>query len=90
MSILTVFLFALFFTLLGLAYIKGYDLVKARSPQNLARFYLVMAAIRMVLVATAALLCVVLTPNREDAIPLVITLVIMYAIMMVVTLTLRH
>ena len=90
MSMLSVFLLALFFTLLGLAYIKGYDMVKARSAQNLARFYLVMAAIRMVLVATAAVLCVVLTPNREDAIPLVVTLIVMYAIMMVVTLILRH
>ena len=90
MSMLSVFLLALFFTLMGLAYIKGYDMVKARSAQNLARFYLVMAAIRMVLVATAAFLCVVLTPNREDAIPLVVTLIVMYAIMMVVTLILRH
>ena len=90
MSILVVFLLALFFTLLGLAYVKGYDMVKARSPENLARFYLVMAAIRMLLVATGALLCIILSPNREDAVPLVLTYIIMYATMMVVTLIVRH
>lgn len=90
MSILTVFLLALFFTLLGMAYVKGYDFVKARSPENLARFYLVMTVIRLLLVATVAALCVILTPNREDTILLITIYIIMYVTMMVVTLILRH
>ena len=45
---MTYYFFAvLFFTLLGVAYVKGYDVVKSRSPEHLVHFYLVMATIRM-------------------------------------------
>ena len=90
MRIEIIFLAALFFTLLGVAYVKGYDVVKRRSPEHLVHFYLVMATIRMLLVATVVGLYVFFTPNREDAIHFASTILIMYAIMMVVTLTLRH
>ena len=87
---MTYFLAVLFFTLLGVAYVKGYDLVKSRSPEHQVHFYLVMATIRMLLVATVVGLYVFFTPNREDAIHFASTILIMYAIMMVVTLKLRH
>ena len=87
---MTYFLAALFFTLLGVAYVKGYDLVKSRSPEHLVHFYLVMATIRMLLVATVVGLYVFFAPTREDAIHFAIIILVMYAIMMVVTLTLRH
>ena len=87
---MTYFLAALFFTLLGVAYVKGYDLVKSRSPEHLVHFYLVMATIRMLLVATIVGLYVFFTENREDAIRFAAIILIMYAIMMVVTLKLRH
>jgi cytochrome c biogenesis factor len=77
-------------TLLGVAYVKGYDLVKSRSPEHLAHFYLIMAAIRMVLVASVIGLYVFLAPNREDAIQYAVIILIMYAITMVVTLLMRH
>ena len=80
----------LFFTLLGVAYVKGYDLVKKHSPDHLAHFYLIMATIRMLLVATVVGLYVFFTENREDAIHFAIIFIIMYAIMMVVTLSMRH
>ena len=84
------FFSALFFTLLGMAYVRGYDIVKSRSPEHLVHFYLVMAVIRMLLVVTVVALYVLFAPNREDAIHFAAIILIMYAIMMVVTLSLRH
>ena len=80
----------LFFTLLGVAYVKGYDLVKKHSPDHLVHFYLIMATIRMLLVATVVGLYVFFTENREDAIHFAIIFIIMYAITMVITLLMRH
>ncbi|MBQ9229627.1 MAG: hypothetical protein IJ190_00435 [Prevotella sp.] len=88
--ILEIFLSALFFTLLGTAYVKGYDIVKRHSPDHLPHFYLIMATIRMLLVGIVVALYVFFTENREDAIRFALTFIIMYAIMMVVTLKLRH
>ena len=84
------FLSILFFTLLGVAYVKGYDAVRKRSPQHLVHFYLIMATIRMLLVATVVGLYVFFTDNREDAIRFAGMILIMYAIMMVASLSLRH
>ncbi len=84
------FFSALFFTLLGMAYVRGYDIVKSRSPEHLVHFYLVMAVIRMLLVVTVVALYVLFAPNREDAIHFAAIILIMYAVMMVVTLSLRH
>ena len=81
---------ALLMTLLGLAYVKGYDFVKRRSPENLVHFYLIMATVRMLLVATVVAIYVFVAPNREDAIRFAAIIIIMYAMMMVVTLKLRH
>ena len=81
---------ALLMTLLGLAYVKGYNFVKRRSPENLVHFYLIMATVRMLLVATVVAIYVFVAPNREDAIRFAAIIIIMYAMMMVVTLTLRH
>ena len=90
MTPVSVFLSVLFFTLLGMAYVKGYDAVKRRSPENLVQFYLIMATIRMVLVATVVALYVVFTTDRDKAIEFAAMFLIMYAIMMVVTLVMRH
>ena len=80
----------LFFTLLGVTYVKGYDIVKRHSPDHLVHFYLIMATIRMLLVATVVGLYVFFTENREDAIHFAAVFSIMYAITMVVTLLMRH
>lgn len=80
----------LFFTLLGVAYVKGYDMVKRRSPGHLPHFYLLMAAIRMLLIITVVGLYVFFTENRDEAIRFAAIILIMYAITMVVTLKLRH
>jgi cytochrome c biogenesis factor len=86
-----IFLSALLMTLLGLAYVKGYDVVKRHSPEHLAHFYLIMATVRMLLVGTAVALYVLLiASDREDSLRFALTIIIMYVVMMVVTLKLRH
>ena len=85
-----IILSVLFFTLLGGAYVKGYDLVKRHSPDHLVHFSLIMATIRMLLVATVVGLYVFFTENREEAIRFAAIFIIMYAITMVVILKLRH
>ncbi|MBO7108984.1 MAG: hypothetical protein J6V97_02720 [Prevotella sp.] len=85
-----IFLSALFITLLGVAYVKGYDVVKRHSPEHLVHFYLIMATVRMLLVGTVVALYVIFTENREHTIRFAAMFIIMYAIMMVVTLKLRH
>ncbi len=88
--ILQIFFAVLFFMLLGMAYVKGYDIVKQRSPEHLPHFYLIMATIRMLLVATAVGLFVFFTESREETIRFAIMMLVMYVIMMVITLKLRH
>ena len=81
----------LLFTLLGVAYVKGYDVVKTHSPEHLVHFYLIMATVRMLLVATAVAIYVLLiATNREDAIRFALVYIIMYVLTMVVTFSLRH
>ena len=88
--ILEIILSALFFTFLGILYVRGYDIVKKHSPEHLPHFYLIMATIRMLLVATVVALYVFFTENREDTIRFAVAYIIMYVVMMVVTLKLRH
>ena len=90
LMVLAVSLSALLLTLLGVAYVKGYDAVKSRSPEHLVHFYLIMATVRMLLAGTAVALLVLLADNRADAIRLAISFIIMYVAMMVITLWLRH
>ncbi len=88
----TQLLFAVFlFTMLGMAYVKGYDVVKRHSPQHLVHFYLIMATVRMLIVATAVAIYVLLiAKSRDDAIRFALIIIIMYVVMMAVTLKLRH
>ncbi len=81
---------AVFFVVLGTAYVKGYDLVKEKSPQYLPQFYLIMTTIRIILVLTVIGLYVLFTENREDAIHFALACIGMYVVMMVITLILRH
>ena len=84
------FLSALLIMLLGVAYVKGYDMVKRHSAEHLVHFYLLMAAIRMLLVVTAVAIYVVCASDRESATHFAASVMIMYAVMMVVTLSMRH
>ena len=84
------FFSALVFILMGVAYVKGYDIVKRRSPEHLVYFYQVMAIIRMLLVVTMVALCALFVSTRADVIRDVAIILIMYVLTMVVTHTLRH
>ena len=85
-----IFIAAFLMTLIGMAYVKGYDFVKLRSPEHLVHFYLIMAMIRILLVSTIVALYAFFAANREDTIRFAAIILILYAIMMVVTLKLRH
>ncbi len=90
MSVLSASLSISYFVVIGLAYVKGYDIVKRYSPSHLVHFYLVMAAIRMILTATIVVVYVLLSDNRADSIRFAAMFMLMYAVMMVVTLILKH
>ena len=77
-------------TLLGVAYVRLYDVVKVHQPDALPRFYLIMMAIRMILVASLAGIYILLASDRQDVIRFVAIYMAMYAAMMVVTLSMRH
>ena len=85
-----ILLSAVFFFLIGTAYVKGYDIVKKHSPEHLVHFYLIMATVRMLLVGTIVALYVIFTDSRDDAIRFALLFIIMYVITMIVTLWLRH
>lgn len=88
--IVEVLLSIAFFSLLGLAYVKGYDAVKKRSAEHLPHFYLIMAVIRMLLVGTVVAIYVLASENRDHSIRFALMFIMMYVVMMVVTLKLRH
>jgi cytochrome c biogenesis factor len=88
--VLAVILSALLIILLGVVYVKGYDMVKSRSPEHLPHFYLIMATVRMLLIGTAVALFVFFANSREESIHFALIILIMYVIMMVTTLSLRH
>lgn len=90
MGIQTIFLSALFFTLMGMAYCKGYDLTRKHAPLRLPQFYLVMAVIRFILVVSAVGIYAFLSENRKDTVEFAALFFIMYVAMMVVTIKLKH
>jgi cytochrome c biogenesis factor len=85
-----IFSLALLMTLLGAAYVKGYDLVKKKSPEHLPHFYLIMATIRMLLVLTVVGIYALFSHSRADTIHFALIGIGMYVVMMVITLSLRH
>ncbi len=81
---------ALLFTLLGVAYVKGFDLTKRHAPDKLPQFCMLMAAIRFLLLATFFAISVYISDSREETVRFAIIYIIMYIVMMVATLSLRH
>lgn len=90
MDALIIFLSVLFFTLLGTAYCKGYDFTARHSPERLPQFYLIMTVIRFLLVMTAVGVYAFLSDDRTKTIEFAAMFFIMYVVMMVVTLKLKH
>ncbi|MGI6224136.1 MAG: hypothetical protein ACOYJG_11065 [Prevotella sp.] len=87
---LTIFLTTLYFILLGVVWLKGYDIVKKHDISLLPRFYLVLATIRFILTATLVLIYVLVSDNMASSRQFVILVMTLYAAMMVITLTLKH
>jgi uncharacterized Tic20 family protein len=80
-----------FYGLLGAAWVKGYDAVKQHAPDYFPQFYLVMAVIRVVFVLTAiGVYLLVLSQSHEESVAFVVMMMGMYAVMMTVTLILKH
>lgn len=90
MSGLIIFLTALYFTLLGVAWVKGYDIVKKRAPEQLPKFYLILATIRFILTSTLVLCFVLLSDDMALSRQFALMVIAMYVVMMVVTLALKH
>jgi cytochrome c biogenesis factor len=75
---------------LGIVYVKGYDLVKKKSPEHLPHYYLIMATTRILLVLTIIGIHLLLNENKDESIHFALTCLGMYVVMMVATLSLRH
>ena len=80
----------LLIALLGVAYVKGYDIVKSRSRERLPQFYLIMATVRFVLIATMIALVFIFTEDKAEARQFALYTLIIYGLMMATTLALRH
>ncbi len=80
----------LLFTLLGVAYVLGYDFVKKRTADYLPHFCLAMAVIRLLLASTLAGIIIFFKEDRDETITFAIIYMVMYLLTMVVTLKLRH
>lgn len=76
---------------LGLAWVMGYNVVKRHSPDFLPRFYMMMAVIRFVLILTTiGVYIFFFAQSHAQVVSFVAMMMVMYAIMMVVTLILKH
>ncbi len=80
----------LLFTLLGVAYVLGYDFVKKRTADYLPHFCLAMSVIRLLLASTLAGIIIFFKEDRDETITFAIIYMVMYLLTMVVTLKLRH
>lgn len=85
------FLAALLFTLLGGAWVLGYDFVKKHVPAELPKFYILMAVVRVVLVLTVTGTYILLiAQSATQAKAFAVMMLVMYAVMMAVTLKIKH
>ena len=79
------------YSVLGMIWIKGVDYVKANSPKYLPSFYMILAVIRMVSILTViGLYLLFISKSQEESVTFVIMMLSMYALMMMVTLLIRH
>jgi hypothetical protein len=90
MSLLTIFLTVLFFTLLTVAYIKGRQVVEDKAPENLVKFHFIMVAARFLFAVTAVGIYLLFADNREDTIHFAALIVGLYLAMIVATLIIKH
>ena len=90
-SPLAILLCALLFVALGAMWIVGYGLMKKHSPENLPRFYLVLAVIRIVLVLTVTGIYILfISSSAAQSKSFALMVIAMYVAMMAITLKIKH
>ena len=90
MSLLTIFLTVLVFTLLTVVYLKGRRVVENSAPESLVKFHFIMVAVRFLFAVTAVGIYSLFSSNREDTIYFAALVIILYLAMIVATLILKH
>ncbi len=90
MSLLTIFLTVLVFTLLTVVYLKGRRVVENSAPESLVKFHFIMVAVRFLFAVTAVGIYSLFSNNREDTIYFAALVIILYLAMIVATLILKH
>lgn len=90
-SPLTIFLCAALFTLLGMGWMKGYDFVKSKAPEQIVKFYLAYAVFRVLtILLVVGVYVLFISQSMAQSKAFVIMFFIMYAAMMALTLTKKH
>ncbi len=90
-SPLTILFFTAMFTLLGLGWMKGYDLVKRKAPDRLVTFYMAYAAFRMVAILLAVgVYALFISQSLAESKAVAMMVLAMYAAMMALTLKKKH
>lgn len=78
------------YTTLTVVYVKGRSLVERHSPDNLVRFHFIMVAIRFLLSVTLVGIFVLLSTDRTATLHFAAFVIVLYLVMIVVTLILKH
>ena len=90
-SPLTIFLCAALFTLLGMGWMKGYDFVKAKAPEQIVKFYLAYAVFRVLaILLVVGVYVLFISKSMAQSKAFAIMVFVMYASMMALTLTKKH
>lgn len=90
-SPLTIFLCAALFTLLGMGWMKGYDFVKSKAPEQIVKFYLAYAVFRVLtILLVVGVYVLFISQSMAQSKAFVIMVLVMYATMMALTLAKKH
>ena len=92
MSILTVLLGVTLYVVLGMMiWIKGASYVKEHSPKHLPNFYMTLTVIRITsILIVIGLYLVFVSKSYRESVSFIVMMLAMYALMMIVTLLIRH
>ena len=91
MSILTVSLGVTLYVILGMIWIKGASYVREHSPKHLLNFYMTLTVIRVTsILMVIGLYLVFVSKSYRESVSFVVMMLAMYALMMIVTLLIRH
>lgn len=90
-SPLTIFLCAALFTLLGMGWMKGYDFVKSKAPEQIVKFYLAYAVFRVLtILLVVGVYVLFISQSMAQSKAFVIMVLVMYTTMMALTLAKKH